>query len=73
MKEELDGIRARAEAYASHGTPGLRAPQDRAQLLAAIDAVLSLADGMIEESTTPQYGRDIKWAIRAGLKGAEDE
>lgn len=34
---ELDAIRARAEAYATHGTPGLHAPQDRAYLLALVD------------------------------------
>lgn len=38
----LDGIKARAEAYASHGTPGLHAPKDRATLLAALEAVLGL-------------------------------
>jgi len=40
----LDGIRTRAEAYRTHGTPGLHAPQDRAALLAAVDAVESLAE-----------------------------
>ena len=39
---ELDGIRTRAEAYRTHGTPGLHAPKDRAALLAALDAVLAV-------------------------------
>ncbi|WP_284984259.1 hypothetical protein [Arthrobacter sp. efr-133-TYG-118] len=38
----LAPIRKRVEAYRDHGTPGLHAPQDRAQLLAALDAVLAL-------------------------------
>lgn len=38
MSTQLDAIRKRAEAYASHGTPGLHAPQDRATLLEALDA-----------------------------------
>lgn len=41
---ELDAIRSRATAYADHGTPGLAAPRDRAVLLAALDAALSLAE-----------------------------
>ena len=40
----LAGIRERAEAYRTHGTPGLHAPQDRAKLLAALDAVTELAE-----------------------------
>jgi hypothetical protein len=40
----LDGIQARAKAYAEHGTPGLHAPQDRARLLAAVHAVEALAE-----------------------------
>jgi hypothetical protein len=39
---ELDGIRSRAEAYRTHGTPGLHAPKDRAVLLAALDAGLTV-------------------------------
>lgn len=38
----LDGIRSRVDAYRDHGTPGLHAPQDRAKLLAALDAVLAV-------------------------------
>jgi hypothetical protein len=38
----LKAIKARAKAYAEHGTPGLYAPQDRAVLMAAVDAVLGL-------------------------------
>jgi hypothetical protein len=39
----LAPIRERVEAYASPtGTPGHHAPQDRARLLAALDAVLAL-------------------------------
>lgn len=33
----LEAIKARAKAYAEHGTPGLRAPQDRAELLRLLD------------------------------------
>jgi hypothetical protein len=42
--EVLDGIRTRAKAYKDHGTPGLAAPQDRARLAAALEAVLALAE-----------------------------
>jgi len=35
----LAGIRERAEAYARWGTPGQRAPQDRADLLAILGAI----------------------------------
>lgn len=40
----LAPIRKRVVAYRDHGTPGLHAPQDRTRLLAALDAVLALAD-----------------------------
>ena len=40
--ELLAPIRARAEAYASQGTPGLHAPQDRARLLVALGVVPTL-------------------------------
>ena len=43
MSAQLDGIRIRATAYRFHGMPGRYAPQDRAALLAAVDAVESLA------------------------------
>lgn len=36
---DLGAIKARASAYAEHGTPGRRAPQDRAELLKIIAAV----------------------------------
>lgn len=42
MSTTLDAIRSRAEAYSSHGTPGLNAPKDRANLLAALDACLAV-------------------------------
>lgn len=35
----LEAIKARAKAYVEHGTPGLRAPQDRAELLGILAAV----------------------------------
>lgn len=35
----LEAIKARAEAYARWGTPGLRAPQDRQELLRILIAV----------------------------------
>ena len=38
----LAGIRARAAAYSDHGTPGLHAPQDRAELLALLEQVAAL-------------------------------
>jgi hypothetical protein len=38
---ELEAIRARARAYAEYGTPGMRAPQDRAMLLQIIDELLA--------------------------------
>lgn len=38
----LDAIRKRAEAYRTHGTPGLHAPQDRAALLEAVETVLDV-------------------------------
>lgn len=41
-REVLDGIRVRVKAYKDHGTPGLAAPQDRAHLMSAVDAVLAL-------------------------------
>jgi hypothetical protein len=40
-RDVLDGIKVRAKAYTEHGTPGLAAPQDRAHLIAAVDAVLA--------------------------------
>jgi hypothetical protein len=40
----LHGILARAEAYKDHGTPGLRAPQDRAELLALLEQVAALTE-----------------------------
>ncbi len=43
-RDVLDGIRVRAKAYVEHGTPGRAAPQDRAHLVAAVDAVLALAE-----------------------------
>jgi hypothetical protein len=38
----LAGIKTRALAYRTHGTPGLHAPQDRAKLLAALEAVTAI-------------------------------
>ncbi len=40
-RDVLDGIRVRAKAYVEHGTPGRAAPQDRAILSVALDAVLA--------------------------------
>jgi len=40
--DNLEAIRARAKAYADHGTPGLAAPADRKVLVSALDAVLAL-------------------------------
>lgn len=42
MTAPLDAIRSRADAYQSHGTPGLHAPKDRAVLLTALDAGLAV-------------------------------
>lgn len=42
MSGHLDAIRSRANAYRDHGTPGLHAPKDRANLLAALDACLAV-------------------------------
>lgn len=39
MTSKLDGIAARAEAFATRGTPGRHAPEDRKDLLAALRAV----------------------------------
>lgn len=36
---ELEAIKARAKAYAEHGTPGQRSPQDRQELLRILMAV----------------------------------
>lgn len=58
MSETLDAIRTRAKAYAEHGTPGLHAPQDRARLLDALDAVLA-------------YGRDRKKYTDTGNEKAD--
>jgi hypothetical protein len=55
----LDGIRERATAYATHGTPGLAAPKDRAILLAAVEAVLEWCD-------TNQH----PWHPSEGVEGA---
>jgi len=44
MSGVLGAIRARAEAYATHGTPGLASPVDRKALLLAVEAALALAD-----------------------------
>lgn len=40
----LRGIRARAAAYSDHGTPGLHAPQDRAELLTLLERVSELTE-----------------------------
>ena len=40
----IEGIRARVEAFRSHGTPGARAPQDRADLLGILDQIASVTD-----------------------------
>jgi hypothetical protein len=53
----LDAIRTRAKAYAEHGTPGLRAPQDRAYLLAIIDAQQAKLDA-IEADTKAMRARE---------------
>ena len=44
----LDAIKARAKAYAEHGTPGLAAPKDRADLLAIIDAAFPIIRDLID-------------------------
>ena len=40
----LSGIRARVDAFQDHGTPGARAPQDRAELLSLVDQIARLTD-----------------------------
>lgn len=40
----LAGIRKRADAYATHGTPGLAAPRDRAELLAILAAIEAVTE-----------------------------
>jgi len=62
MSAKLDGIRIRAEAYRSHGTPGLHAPQDRAKLLAAVDAVR----GMHRNEHRDQWGHPATEDMGAG-------
>lgn len=53
LTKHFDGIRARARAYAEHGTPGLAAPRDRQYLLAAIDAVLAECEATDTETNEP--------------------
>ncbi len=44
LRALLAPIKKRVDAYRDHGTPGLHAPQDRAKLFAAIEAVEALAE-----------------------------
>lgn len=47
---------------------------DVPKLLAALVAVLELADAIIAESSiAPQYGRDIKWAVAGALSTVPSE
>ena len=66
MSVTLDGIRSRAEAYSSHGTPGLHAPQDRAALLAAVDASLAVHEPMDAGMNPGRHERIVKVCTGCG-------
>lgn len=62
----LDGVRQRAQAYADHGTPGLHAPQDRATLLAALDAVLAVHEPIDAVMNPGRHERTVKVCTGCG-------
>ena len=62
----LDAIRKRAEAYRTHGTPGLHAPQDRAKLLAAVEGVLEVHDSTDALMNPGRHERVVKVCAGCG-------
>jgi len=79
MSETLDDIRARATAYREHGTPGLAAPRDRAELLAIIERVEEVLDNWTAEVPFQDADESQRWyslgkrhageRIRAEIRG----
>lgn len=66
MSPTLEAVRSRAEAYRDHGTPGLHAPQDRAALLAALDAGLAVHESMDAVMYTGRQQRIVKVCTGCG-------
>lgn len=66
MSTALDAIRSRAEAYRDQGTPGLHAPQDRAHLLAALDAVLAVHEPLDALMNPGRQERTVKVCTGCG-------
>ena len=62
----LEAIRSRATAYADHGTPGLHAPQDRAALLAALDASLAVHEPVDALMNPGRHERIVKVCTGCG-------
>ena len=62
----LEPIRKRVEAYRDHGTPGLHAPQDRATLLAALDAVLAVHEPIDALMNPGRHERTVKVCAGCG-------
>jgi len=62
----LESIRKRVEAYRDHGTPGLHAPQDRANLLAALDAVLAVHEPIDALMNPGRHERTVKVCTGCG-------
>ena len=57
----IDGIRARAKAYAEHGTPGLNATRDRADLLVIVDAQQAKLDAVAALAEKWRYKGEFGW------------
>ena len=62
----LEAIRKRVEAYRDHGTPGMHAPQDRATLLAALDAVLAVHEPIDALMNPGRHQRIVKVCTGCG-------
>ncbi|CAH0255875.1 hypothetical protein SRABI83_03242 [Arthrobacter sp. Bi83] len=73
---KLNAVRTRAEAHAQHGTPGLAAPADRRDLLAAIDAVIALHRPIkvYDECECPEgtHPEDYEWIDCEDYNGCEN-
>lgn len=58
---ELEAIRARARAYAEHGTPGLAAPDDRKVLLSLVEEQAAKLDQIAALAETWRYKGEFGW------------
>lgn len=65
----LDAIQARVDAFAGRGTPGRRAPEDRAVLLKAVRAVEAVVEDMdaLGGNLSDHWAQKLRAAIREAL------